>query len=119
MATADQYQAQSWKYLNQARAEFAQGDLTQASEKGWGAAAQMVKAIAEQRGWHHGGHGLLFEAVETISQESGDQEIDRLFELASAMHTNFYENWYGAGRVQRGLHDVERFLDKLEPFIEQ
>ena len=31
----------------------------QASEKGWGAAAQALKAIAEERGWNHGSHTSL------------------------------------------------------------
>ena len=35
--------ARAWEYL-------AQGDLHQASEKGWGAAAHMVKAVAEAQG---------------------------------------------------------------------
>ena len=118
MATVSQYQAQSWKYLNQAHTELSAGDLTQASEKGWGAAAQMVKAVAEQRGWNHRSHELLFTAVETITNENDDYDIDRFFELASGLHTNFLENWYGAGRVTRGLRDVKMFLDKLEPLID-
>lgn len=95
------------------------GDVRQASEKGWGAAAQMVKSIAEERGWLHRGHELLFDAVSTLAQEAGDEDIDRLFELASALHINFYEDWYGVGRVERGLRDVETFLDKLEAFAKK
>ena len=39
------------EFLARARAYLAEDDLLQASEKGWGAAAQMVKAAAEARGW--------------------------------------------------------------------
>ena len=42
--------------LAQAHAELEAGDLRQASEKGWGAAAQMVKAAAADRGWSHRSH---------------------------------------------------------------
>jgi hypothetical protein len=94
------------------------GDVRQASEKGWGAAAQIVKAVAEKHGWRHRGHALLFEAVSAIASEADDADIDRLFELASGLHTNFYEDWYGRGQVQRGLHDVESFLDKIEPLLD-
>ena len=104
--------------MEQALEELEAGDLRQASEKGWGAAAQMVKAVAERRGWHHRSHELLFTAVETITDENGDYDIDRLFELASGLHINFYENWYGAGRVTRGLGDVKTFSDKLESLID-
>ena len=38
-------------FLTKAGGYLAEGDLLQASEKGWGAAAQMVKAVAEARGW--------------------------------------------------------------------
>ena len=55
MAT-QKYHQQSRHLLTQALRELDQGDLVQASEKGWGAAAQMVKAIAEQRGWRHRAH---------------------------------------------------------------
>ena len=55
MAT-QQYQQASEHFLAQARLELAGGDLAQASEKGWGAAAQMLKAIAERRGWEHNRH---------------------------------------------------------------
>ena len=113
--TSQKYREASRHLLAQARAELVQGDRRQASEKGWGAAAQMVKSIAEQRGWRHRGHELLFDAVSILAQEAGDEDIDRLFELASALHINSYEDWYGAGRVERGLRDVETFLDKLEP----
>ncbi|MYC38120.1 MAG: hypothetical protein F4X66_14575 [Chloroflexi bacterium] len=39
------------------------GDSVQASEKGWGAVAEAVKSIAEQRGWNHWGHRLLNDAA--------------------------------------------------------
>ena len=49
------YREQSRVFLAQAHfEELAKGDLQQASEKGWGAASQMVKAIAQERtrnGW--------------------------------------------------------------------
>ena len=115
--STQKYRESGRHLLSQARSELATGDVRQASEKGWGAAAQMVKAIAEQRGWQHRGHAQLFDAAATIAAETGDDDVDRLFELASAMHTNFYEDWYGAGRVERGLRDVETFLDKLEPLV--
>ena len=49
--------------------------------------------------------------------QTGDEDIDRLFELASALHTNFYEDWYGAGRAVRGLRDIETLLDNPEPSV--
>ena len=57
--TTQKYRQDSRTLLVQARSELARGDVRQASEKGWGAAALMLKAIAEQRGWEHGKHRHL------------------------------------------------------------
>ena len=112
---AQNYQAASRYLLAQSREELGRGDVRQSSEKGWGAAAQIVKSVAEQRGWEHRSHAALFDAVSLLVSETGDAEIRRLFHVASALHVNFYENWDNAENVASGLDDVQRFLDKLEP----
>ena len=45
--------AQARDFLARAREYLAAGDLHQASEKGWGAAAHMVKAVALAQGWKY------------------------------------------------------------------
>lgn len=112
---AQNYLAASKYLLGQSREELARGDVRQASEKGWGAAAQIVKSVAEQRGWEHRSHAALFNAVSLLVSDTGDAEIRRLFHVASALHVNFYEDWDNAENVGSGLDDVERFLDKLQP----
>ena len=79
----------------------------------------MVKTVAEQRGWQDSAPAQLFAAVATIAAETGDEDIDRRFEVASILHTNFYEGWYGAGSVERGLRDIEIFIDKLQPSVNE
>ena len=113
--TTQTYRDASRLLLVQGRAELAAGDVRQASEKGWGAAAQMVKAIAEQRGWQHRNHAALFNAVSRLVDETGDDDIGRLFHIASALHVNFYENWDNPRSIARGLDDMERLLQKLQP----
>ena len=49
----------------------------------------------------------------------GDEDIDRLFDLAIALHNNFYEGWYDTGRVERGLRDIETLLDKLQTSVNE
>ena len=109
------YKEASRSLLVQAENELASGDVRQASEKGWGAAAQMVKSIAEQRGWSHRSHAALYNAIARLVSETGDDEIRRLFAVAGDLHVNFYENWNNAENVTAGLADVERLIDKLEP----
>ena len=115
--TTQTYQAAGWQLLAQARAELAAGDARQASEKGWGAAAQMVKAIAEQRGWEHSGHRQLFAAVSRVRNETANEAIRSLFNTANALHTNFYEDWKDGQTVAEDLDDVEQLLNILEPLL--
>ncbi len=115
--TTQTYQAAGWQLLAQARAELAAGDARQASEKGWGAAAQMVKAIAEQRGWQHGGHRQLFAALRQVRNETGNEDIRRLFAVANRLHTNYYEDWLDSETVAEDLDDVEQLLNLLEPLL--
>ena len=115
--TTQKYRDDSRHLLAQARTELDAGDVRQASEKGWGAAAQIVKAVSESRGWRHRGHRLLFDAVDTLRDETNDVEVRRLFDVANALHFNFYEDWRSAESVSAGLDDVEIFLDKLDPLV--
>ena len=117
--TTQQYQQASEHFLAQARRELADGDLPQASEKGWGATAQMLKAIAERCGWEHNRHRHYHRTASRLRAETGDGDIFRLFAVASTLHENFYENDMEADLVAAGLDDVEALLDKLRPLLAQ
>lgn len=110
----DGYSAKSHKFLAQAREELAKGDSVQASEKLWGAAAQMVKAVAQRRHWPHSNHRGLFEAVARLVAETGDQELNVFFQTASALHANFYEDWQPAELVAGAVPSIEKLIAKLE-----
>ena len=72
-----------------------------------------MKAIAARRDWEHQGHRELFQAVDRLRRETGDPDVRRLFDVASALHINFYEDW----RTVETVDDVERFVNKLEPLV--
>ena len=113
--TTQTYQTASRQLLAQARDELAKGDTRQASEKGWGSAAQMVKAIAEQRGWEHKTHHHIWQAVRRLTDERQDVVLNRLFRSANHLHSNFYENVDASDDVTDALNDVEEFINLLEP----
>ena len=112
-AQANHYSQLSAQYLSKARTHLAEGDLTQASEKGWGAAATAIKAVAEQRGLEHNGHVLLRRILRQFVEETGDQELSEHIGLAEALHINFYEGRLPAEDVELYLSHVERLVGKL------
>ncbi len=116
MQQAVTYQQRSRGFLTKAYAELDQ-DLSQAGEKGWGAAAAIVKAIAVERGWPHQSHRTLQIAVSTLVRETGDQDLRRQFDSANALHINFYENWYDRDDVELRIQDVEQFVAKVEALL--
>lgn len=112
--TTQKYRDASQLLLQQAETELAAGDARQAAEKGWGAAAQKVKAVCEERGWRHVSHRDLRNAAKTLSRETDDHEIRLLFDAVNKLHKNFYEDFYNVEEVGEGLDDVRRFIDKLD-----
>lgn len=107
------YRDLSAGYLRHARELLTEDDLPQASEKGWGAAAVAVKAVAESRGWRHEGHRELWWALEQLANETRDGEMRRQFGLAGALHTNYYEAWLTEKMVEDYLGEVEQLVAKL------
>ena len=106
------------EFLNNAHTYLAEGDLLQASEKGWGATARMVKAVAETRGWRHSSHGDLYRAIDRVADELSDERLQNLFRSASALHQNFYEGWMTEAAVADGLKDVEQITSRLRAVLD-
>lgn len=111
------YRERSTAFLTKAHEELAAGDLEQASEKAWGAAALMVKAAAENRHIRHENHNDLWKVVNALIEETGDDEMSDLFSIASALHINFYENTMSARAIRRSIQRVEAFAGKMGRYI--
>lgn len=58
------------KYLKEAEKLIEKEDYVQASEKLWGACAEIVKAVAEKRGKHLRTHGDLWDFVRELDMEN-------------------------------------------------
>ena len=103
----------SEKYMKDAEELMKKGDYVQASEKAWGAASQMVKAVAAKNGLELRSHGELHKFVSKISKERGDEEIRRLWRSAIVLHQNFYENCLPEDMVIDSIGDVKKLINKL------
>lgn len=110
---ADIHLSLSEKYLREAEGLLAKEDWVQASEKGWGAASQILKAVAAKRGRRLRSHGEPNEYLDELCEETKDPELDKLWGLATSLHQNFYEAWLPPRSVKRRVEDVKRFVEKL------
>ena len=120
MTTRAEYHTETAnEFLGRARAYLAEDDLLQASEKGWGAAARIVKAVAETRGWKHTSHGDLYRVVRRLASESGDAQLRSLFISANSLHENFYEGPMPEEFIADALHDVEKMLLRLKAVMNE
>ena len=112
------YVAASYELMAKARGYLGEGDLRQASEKGWGAAAQMVKAVAEN--WKdsdvvHGRHQDLRALVAGLATADQEPDLDLTFHAAQDLHENFYENNLPQYIVDLDLRQVSDFIVKMAP----
>ena len=98
------------EYWSKWPAYLAEGDLCQAGEKGWGAVAQLTKAVATDRGWQHFGHVEIRDIIRAIADESPDEpEIRRALLQAESLPGNFYEIHLDYRGTELALEDA-RFL---------
>lgn len=105
------------KYLEEAEKYLAKGDSVQASEKLWGASAEIVKAVAAHRGLELKTHAALWEFTTKLSLELRDPEILRLFAIANYLHQNFYENVMTLEAVKECAEVVKQFIEKVEKLL--
>ncbi len=99
--------------LEQAREELRKGDVRQAAEKVWGAAALAVKAYASWReGRRLASHRELWEYLDKIAAELGGWVIHAWHD-ANAMHTCFYEGWCTVRSVEAALEQVGEFIKEV------
>ena len=99
--------------LKLAEGELEKGNIRQAAEKVWSAAALAVKAYALWReGRRLSSHGELWEYKDRLAGELGDW-VTGVFREASNLHTCFYEDWCTRRDVEEVLDAVRRLVDEV------
>ena len=107
------------KFLREAEELLKKGDGIRASEKGWGAAAQIVKAAAAREGKVLRTHGELWKYVSGLRERRKDEEIGVLWDRANSLHINFYENRLPLKEVEIRIRDVRKFVEKVKALISE
>ena len=107
--------AQAKEYWINAPLELSRGDVCQAGEKGWGAVAQLTKAVATLRGWDHYDHVAVQEAITAVAGELPER-AERIYRgkgAAERLHGNFYEVYMTADEAAFALADARPLLEIL------
>ena len=102
------------KYIYDSDVLLKAGDLSQASEKLWGAFATTVKAVAAKHNKQIKTHDGISFYVATISKELKDKSLLTTSVLANGLHQNFYENSLTADHVRESSKVVHRFVNRIK-----
>ncbi len=113
--TVAYHQGRSWHFWDLVDDELERGELEEASNKLWGAAAHAIKAVAEIRGWEHYAHSLLEETVlRLIREEGASPHLRGQYYIASHYHQRFYGGPPDADGIRYGKEIIAEFIRTLE-----
>ena len=105
----------SRRLIQQARDELEAGDRLQATEKAWGALAQMMKAHGQQRGWFNlGGHRTVGHIARQLHAEYREIDVLLAYVAADNGHRNFYDNEMSPPEIAEIIVTVANVLPGLE-----
>ena len=90
-----------------------EGDLIQASEKLWGAAAHAIKVHCIHRAWRHGKYSHLKRAMQRTTEETGDDSWKDGFKVAYELHLNFYNDDMEVAVFETNRLIVRRLVENL------
>ena len=113
----EDYRQQARVFLGKAREYLAEDDLHQASEKGWGAAAWMAKAVAEAHGWAYTEHAEFAVVCRNAADLTRNERLTDLSDIAYGLHRNYYtrKRFLSDRIIARNLDRMSELLDALEP----
>jgi hypothetical protein len=106
------------KILKDADEELENGDVVRASEKYWGAAAEIVKAYSSARGFKTRTHNDLWQAVIDLDKKHPSLELLKDFNQAGYLHSNFCEDELRPEAVKVAGDTVKDFVKKMEKFLQ-
>ena len=111
------YESQAREFLANSRDFLTAGNLHQASEKGWGAAAHMAKAVAVAQGWEYQTHADFSEVMYKASQLANNPRIREMRGLANELHHNYYrrKRHLNAEAIREDLETIAELLEFLHP----
>ncbi len=104
-------------FLRRSQAYLSNGDLLQASEKGWGAAAHAVKIYAAARGLTYISHSDFYYIVIELRMETHHDQIRFWERSANDLHQNFYDDDLSAQQIAEYLNDVANLINLIRRLV--
>ncbi len=112
------YQKLNGKYLKDADRFFKKGDYSQASEKYWGAAAEITKAYALRSGRNVKTHSDLWDLVIELDKKFPELGLHHDFADANHLHSNFYEDELRPETIELLSKSVKAYVKKIKGLIQ-
>jgi len=105
------------EFLTRSREYLTIGDLHQASEKGWGAAAHMTKAVAVAQGWEYTNHSHFSNVLNEARRLTGNSRLLDLRSRANELHSNYYKRdiLLEADVISEDIESIAELLTVLAP----
>ena len=111
------HEAQAREFITLSREYLAQDKLHQASEKGWGAASHMAKAVAAAQGWRYTTHAEFSQVLNQARELTGNPNLNGMRGLANELHNNYYKRkiHLNAKSIGEDLDSIAEMLEILYP----
>ena len=111
----EDYAEQAREFLQRARVYVSGNDLHQASEKAWGAAAHMAKAVASARGWEYNTHADFSTVINNVYLLNRDDRMRSLRGIANDLHGNYYvrKRFLNADVIASDIESVAELVELL------
>ena len=107
------HEAQAREFLAKSREYLAQGNLHQASEKGWGAAAHIAKAVAVAQGWRYINHSDFSEVLYQARKLTGNPGLNGMRGIANELHINYCKR-----KMHLNAESIGEDLDSIAELVE-
>lgn len=101
------------RFLDDADKYFDDGNIIQVSEKLWGAATHAAKALCIRRGWRHSKYAHIRDAIQRMTDETGDKSIIDGYLIAQSHHFNFYTDAMEPADADPARPRIRELVDKL------
>ena len=117
MQNTTTYLEQSRALMKQAYADLEAGDLYHAAENGWNAVLEILKAVAEERGWEHDSERQVLGVSSKLASEAKSATLRDRFNAAFMLRTYFGEGWLEKDWIKRELDEVQDFVSEVAGLV--